>query len=178
MVSTGEVAELLGVTPRQARRILALAGATIQGKLAVISQGDLCLYLEHVGGSELAAAEKIRRKQFARKLHGMRRDRVECGAPILVEIQEKEARAIRRIGYGALPEGVDLEPDTLTIQFTSPEDLIQKLGMLALALQGDAGFQQLERMMEQRRLNLEEPVDRSASEGTSERPSGQMSDVA
>lgn len=158
MVPRQDVERLLGVTARQAQRILASAGATIQGKVAVISGADLCLYLEHVGGPEVAAAAKLQRRGFAVKLHQMRKERLECGAPILVEIQEKEARAIRRIGYGALPEGVDLEPETLTIQFSSPEDLIQKLGMLALALQADSGFQGLERMMEQGRLNLGEPA--------------------
>lgn len=178
MVSTGELAALLGVTPRQARRILVKAGATIQGKLAVISPGDLCLYLEHVGGSEVAAAEKIRRKDFARKLQGMRRDRVECGAPILIEVEERVCRHIRRMGYGGLPEGVEIGSEVLKVQFSSPEDLVQKLGLLALALQSDAGFQQLEGIMQQGRLNLEEPVDRPASAGTRVGPPRQMSDVA
>lgn len=82
------------------------------------------------------------------------------------------------MGYGGLPEGVDIGAEVLKVQFSSPEDLVQKLGLLALALQSDAGFQQLEGIMQQGRLNLEEPVDRPASAGTRVGPPRQMSDVA
>ena len=128
---------LFSVSARQAQRILENAGATIEGRLAVISPGELMLYLEHMGGTALARAEKERRARFAQRYAAMRRERVELGAPLLVEVEERQCRPVRRLGYDGLPAGIEIRPGELRIAFGSIEELVGKLALLAQAMQGD-----------------------------------------
>jgi len=150
VVDRKAVERLLSLSPRQATRVLQNAGATIEGKLAVISPQEFILYLEHIGGSGLAKAEKDRRRRFAEKLSAMRRDRIEHGTPLLVEVQERHCEPVRRVGYDGLPPGIDIGPGELRVKFESIPDLLQKLALLAMAMQGDGDgksgfFPELER---------------------------------
>jgi hypothetical protein len=152
LVDRKEVERLFDVKPRQAQRILEAAGATVEGKLAVISAGEFALYLDHVDGSGVVAAERERRQRFAERLGRMRQERMKQG-PLFVEVDDLE---VRRVGYGALPPGVFLgkgpiHPIQLVVDAKDVEDLLQKLALLACAMQGDGGdtheFPELERMV-------------------------------
>jgi|HubBroStandDraft_1064217.scaffolds.fasta_scaffold280683_2 hypothetical protein len=145
MIGRKEVERLLGVKGRQAQRILEKAGATTEGKLTVMSAGDFALYLDHLDNG-CVEREKERRRRFAEKFAAMRRERI-AKPPLFVEVDNVE---VLRLGYAGLPEGIEFGRGTLTIRFQSAHQLLQKLALLACAMQGDGDpkegvFPELER---------------------------------
>ena len=152
LVDRREVERLLDVKRRQAQRILQDAGATVEGQLIVISAGELAIYLDHVEGSGAVAREWERRLHFAEKLEAMRRERMNQG-PLFVEVDSSQ---VRKIGYAALPPGVRIthgseEPIRLVIEAKDVQDLLEKMALLACAMQGDGNetdvFPEFERLV-------------------------------
>ncbi len=150
IVERKTVEHLFDVKPRQAQRILQDAGATVEGKLAVIAGGEFCVYLDTINGSKLVSEEKERRQRFAEKLAAMRRDRIRQGRPLLVEADD---RPVKRAGYDGLLPGTTLgrgpvQPIRLVIDADDEVDLLQKLALFASAMQADGldygfpGFQE------------------------------------
>ena len=136
LISTRDVQTLLEVSPRRAQEILKTAGATAVGRNQMIPPADFRVYLETVGGPQLAQMEKDRRRQFAKRLTKMRQDWIE--APRLyIEPDEEIRRRAWRYSLDGLPDGVILGAGTIYLQFRTPEEALQKLMAIAVAASKD-----------------------------------------
>jgi hypothetical protein len=94
--------------------------------------------LEQIAAGEEARGEVQRRQQVARTLAQLRRERIEqpqlpVEAPIVIVNQD----------WASLPAGVRLEPGRLTVEFEQPQEALEKLLALAMALSND--FEEFER---------------------------------
>jgi hypothetical protein len=117
---------------------MAVAGAVQAGRSSFVNRADFELYLRSEGGPEVVRVEKERRKKLAQALNGMRREAMERPR-VLVELPPETVVAIRRQDFQALPDGIHLEPGRICVMFTSPEEALQKLMALALAIGRNLG---------------------------------------
>ena len=53
---------------------------------------------------------------------------------MLVEVPQAQMRRIQQQDIDGLPEGVELSPGAITVRFRDPEEALQKLMALALAI--------------------------------------------
>jgi hypothetical protein len=54
--------------------------------------------------------------------------------PVLVELPNSQLRRVERHDFDGLPDGVKLTPGTITLSFREPEEALQKLLALAIAI--------------------------------------------
>lgn len=134
MVDRKIVQELLDLKPRQAQRILEDAGATIEGKAAVISASEFCLYLDTVNGSRLVEEEHKRRQALAFKFSQMVKERKQVGRPLHVEV---DSQPVRNKGYDVLPVGISFGLGCVNFSFKTPMEFLQQAALLSAAMQGD-----------------------------------------
>jgi hypothetical protein len=54
--------------------------------------------------------------------------------PVLIEVSEAQIREVERHVLDGLPEGVELAPGSITVRFHEPDEALQKLMALAMAI--------------------------------------------
>ena len=65
-------------------------------------------------------------------------------APVLVEVSNAAVRRVEAHDFQGLPEGVDLAPGSITVRFSTPDEALEKLLALAMAVsQNRPGFEEL-----------------------------------
>lgn len=121
------VEHVLGVSPRQALRILERLGAYSAGQALLIDRLELIDKLERMGQGEEVVFEQRRRERVEEHLAAFRKEQAARKRRIAV-VEPRRAR---------LPEGVELFAGRLEIGFVSPEDLLAKLYGLAQAIAAD-----------------------------------------
>jgi hypothetical protein len=122
---------LLGVGRRRAQQLLARMPGQRVGASVVTSRGDAIRYLQAIAAGEETYYEQRRRKRLWGRLD---QARGEWSEQPLVETREAQVREIERNDFAALPEGVDLAPGCITIRFGDPEEALEKLLALAMAV--------------------------------------------
>ena len=55
-------------------------------------------------------------------------------APVLVEVSNAVVRRVQERDLQGLPEGVELSPGTITVRFSRPQEALEKLVALAMAI--------------------------------------------
>jgi hypothetical protein len=100
----------------------------------------LISHLRRLAGGEEAYYERRRRRKVAEMLSQLQKEhlaqpRLVVEAPLQVVNQEFEN----------LPEGVRLEPGRITLSFTEPQQALEKLLALAMAISND--FDRFERQV-------------------------------
>ena len=103
----------------------------------------LILRLQQIAAGEEALYEERRRQKVARIIDELRRERVErpqliVEAPTAVVNQEFET----------LPPGIHLETGRITVEFEEPQQALEKLLALAMAISND--FDRFEQSVNQR----------------------------
>ena len=124
---------LLGVGRRRAQQILAPIAGRRVGTSLVAHRDDVIAHLQRLAGSEAAYYEERRRKQLWDHLREVRKEWLHQ-PPVLVEVSEAQIRRLTVHDFDGLPEGVDLAPGSITVRFASPDEALQKLMALALAI--------------------------------------------
>ena len=136
--STLEV--LLGVSRRRAQQIMAPCVADRVGSNGLADRDALIIRLERIAAGDEAFHEIQRRRKVAEVISNLRQERVErprllIEAPTTVINQE----------FAGLPGGVQLEPGRITVEFRYPQEGLEKLLALAMAISND--FDRFESMV-------------------------------
>ena len=90
-------------------------------------------HLKRIAAGEEAYYEERRRKQLSEHLAQAREEWVRQ-PPVWVEVSEAQRRRVEVHDFDGLPEGVELAPGTITVRFSRPDEALQKLMALAMAI--------------------------------------------
>lgn len=94
---------------------------------------DVVAHLERIAAGEETYYEDRRKKQLWERLSEARREWVRQ-PPVLVEMSAKQVRQVDLHDFEGLPEGVELSPGSIHVQFRDPVEALQKLMALAMAI--------------------------------------------
>ena len=156
-VDRATVEFLLGVGRRRAQQIMAPCITDRVGTNGLANREALVAHLRRFAEGEDGYYERRRRQKVALILEQLNQERLErpqllVEAPVEVLRQEVES----------LPEGVRLEPGRITVAFEEPQEALEKLLALAMAISND--FDRFER-------RVTRPTPREA-EGARPEPGG------
>ena len=131
---------LLGVGRRRAQQILAPCITERVGTSGLADRDALIARLRRVAEGDDGYFERQRRRNVAEILAQLQKDRLErpqllVEAPLQVLTQE----------FMNLPAGVDLEPGRISLTFDQPQQALEKLLALAMAIGND--FDRFERQV-------------------------------
>jgi hypothetical protein len=124
---------LLRVGRRRAQQILAPLAQRRVGTSVVAARAEVLEHLQKMAAGEEAYYETRRRKRLWAQLAEARRQWQEQ-PPVLVEVPDAQLRRVELHDLDGLPAGVALSPGSITVQFQTPEEALQKLLALALAI--------------------------------------------
>ena len=124
---------LLGVGRRRAQQLLAPIAIRRVGTSVVASRADLMGHLKRIAAGEEAYYQERRRKQLSAHLAQAREEWVRQ-PPVWVDVSEAQRRRVEAHDFDGLPEGVELGPGTITVRFGQPDEALQKLTALAMAI--------------------------------------------
>ena len=131
---------LLGVGRRRAQQILAPCITERVGTNGLADRDALISHLRRVAQGDEGYYERRRRRNVAEILAQLQKDRLErpqllVEAPVQILTQE----------FVNLPVGVDLEPGRISLTFDQPQQALEKLLALAMAISND--FERFERQV-------------------------------
>jgi hypothetical protein len=125
--------QLLGVGRRRAQQLLSAVASRAVGSSRVALAADVIEYLQQIAAGEVAYYDAQRRKQLWDHL-GQRRQEWLEQPPVLVDVSETTVRRVQLHDFDGLPQGVSLAPGSIHISFATPEEALEKLVALALAI--------------------------------------------
>jgi hypothetical protein len=139
-VDRATVEFLLGVGRRRAQQIMAPSITHRVGANGLADRDAFIAHLRRLADGQDAYYERQRRRKVGEILSQLQKDRRErprllVEAPLQVLVQEFEN----------LPEGVLLEPGQITVTFDHPQQALEKLLALAMAIAND--FDRFERQV-------------------------------
>jgi hypothetical protein len=131
---------LLGVGRRRAQQLMAACITERVGTSGLADRDALIAHLRRLAEGDDGYYERRRRRSVAEILAQLQKDRLErpqllVEAPLQVLTQE----------FVNLPAGVDLEPGRISLTFDQPQQAIEKLLALAMAISND--FERFERQV-------------------------------
>ena len=129
---------LLGVGRRRAQQIMAPCVTDKVGASGLADRDQLIAHLQQLAAGESAYYEVRRRRKVAGVIEQLRRERLER-PQLLVEAPVQVVNQ----GIENLPPGVHIEPGRITVEFEGPQEALEKLLALAMAISND--FYQFER---------------------------------
>ena len=123
---------LLGVGRRRAQQLMAPCIRDRVGTNGLADRDALIAHLRRLAGGESASYEVRRRRRVAGVLERLRKERLErpqllVEAPVDVVSQRMEE----------LPPGVHIERGRITVEFGGPQEALEKLLALAMAISND-----------------------------------------
>ena len=130
---------LLEVGPRRAQQILAPCVTDRVGVNGLADRGQVILRLRQLAKGEDAEYERRRRQKLGRMIEQMRRSWL-ANPPVLVEAPV----SVVNQNFADLPPGIELSRGQIVVRFESPQQALEKLLALAMAIGNDRdGFDQL-----------------------------------
>jgi hypothetical protein len=127
-IATAELRRLLRVGQRRAQQIMGPFVHHAVGRSGLARRKDVVNYFRSISGGGQAAFERRRIERMRGILQEARSQ-----PRILVDVSEETTRG----DMDGLPEGVLVAPGQITLQFTSPEQALEKLVALAMAVAND-----------------------------------------
>jgi len=124
---------LLGVGRRRAQQLLAPVATRRIGTSVLAGRAELVAHLQNIAAGQQAYYEDRRRRRLWTQLEQARREWA-SQPPVLVEVTDAQVRRVELHDFDGLPEGVDLAPGSITLRFRDPEEALQKLMALAIAI--------------------------------------------
>lgn len=134
---------LLQVGPRRAQQILRPCVTRQVGANGVAGREELIAHLKRLAAGDEAHYERRRRQRLALVLNGLRQAAL-AQPKVLVEAPT----TVLNQKLGDLPDGVSISPGAISITFSSPNEALQRLLALAMAIGND--FNEFERQSEPR----------------------------
>lgn len=124
---------LLGIGQRRAQQLLAPLAKRRVGSSLVADRADVVAHLKRIAAGEAAWYEGRRRRHLWEQLEQARRDWTEQ-PPVLVEVSPAQVRRVDLHDFDGLPDGVELAPGSIIVRFGDPDEALQKLMALAMAI--------------------------------------------
>src|ERR1035438_249190 len=124
---------LLGVGRRRAQQLLAPVAKRRVGTSVVANSADLMAHLKRIAAGQEAHYEERRRKQLWEYL-GQARQKWVRQPPVLVEVSQAQMQRVEVLDFDGLPEGIELAPGSITVRFGEPDEALQKLMALGMAI--------------------------------------------
>jgi hypothetical protein len=121
---------LFGIRRRRAIQLMHFFGGYQSGRTFLLDRLQLMGQLEPIEAGAEFAREATRKQRLTEALEKIRRDR--AGAKVVLPV---EAGGVER--FGDLPEGIQLEPGSLHVEFEKAEELLGKLFELSKAAAND-----------------------------------------
>ena len=131
-VDRAAVEFLLGVGRRRAQQIMAPCITDHVGANGLADRDTLIVHLRRLADGDAGYYERQRRRKVAEILSQMKKDRLER-PQLLVEAPAK----IVKQEFENLPAGLRLEPGRITVTFDQPQQALEKLLALAMAIGND-----------------------------------------
>lgn len=135
-VERSTVEELLGVGRRRAQQILAPLATQRSGHTTIVVRTALVAYFKRIASGETAFYEQQRREKLWQSVEQDRKRWTQT-PPVFVEPPAEMVRAVYRRDFEGLPSGVKLSPGRIVIEFATPDEALQKLLALAMAVGQD-----------------------------------------
>jgi hypothetical protein len=132
-VDRARLEALLGIGRRRAQQLLSKIPSRQVGASRIAISRDVAAYLRSMAAGEQALYDSRRRKHLWEHL-GQERERWMDQPPVLVEVQKETLRRITHHDLTGLPEGVALTPGAIHLSFTTPEEALEQLVALAVAI--------------------------------------------
>jgi hypothetical protein len=137
-VDRAAVEALLGVGRRRAQQILAPCVTERVGTNGLAEREAFLTRLQQMAAGDEAQWEGQRRQRVARYLAQLRQERMaQPQLPVEAPVQ------VMNQDFENLPAGVRLEAGRITVEFEEPQEALEKLLALAMAISND--FEQFER---------------------------------
>jgi hypothetical protein len=133
LVDRGRLETLLGIGRRRAQQLLSAVASRSIGSSRIAKVSDVVEYLERIAAGENAYYDARRRKHLWDQL-GRERHQWLIQPPVLVDVETTDIKQVQLRGVEGLPEGVDLKPGCIHMTFKTPEEALEKLVALALAI--------------------------------------------
>lgn len=130
---------LLRVGPRRAQQIMRPCVARQIGANSVAGRDELIAHLKRLAAGDEAHYERRRRQRLAQALDGLRQAAL-AQPKVLVEAP----MAVLGQHFANLPDGVSVKPGAISVTFSSPNEALQRLLALAMAIGND--FSEFERI--------------------------------
>ena len=147
-VDRATVEDLLHIRRRRAQEILAPLATQRRGCGTVVERTALIRHLERLASGETVYYEQKRRERVWTELQKERRRWLET-PPAFVHPEPALLRAVYQDDLEGLPPGVELLPGRIQITFDHPNEALEKLLALALAIgQNQAAFEERVRTRE------------------------------
>ena len=124
---------LLRIGRRRAQQLLAPLADCRIGASLVASRPDVIEHLKRVAAGDQTWYEDRRQKRLWALLEPVRREWA-TQPPVLVEVPQAQIQRVERDDFDGLPAGVELAPGSITLRFQEPEEALQKLMALAMAI--------------------------------------------
>ena len=131
-VDRSTVEFLLGVGRRRAQQVMAPCVTDRVGTNGLADRDALIAHLRQLAAGEEVSYERQRRLKVASVLAQLQKERLE--RPQL--LVEAPAQIVRQ-ELEKLPDGVRLEPGRITVSFQNPQQALEKLLALAMAISSD-----------------------------------------
>jgi len=131
-VDRATVEFLLGIGRRRAQQIMAPCITDRVGSNGLADRDRLIERLRRLANGEDGYYERQRRLKLATFLEGLRRERL-THPQLLVEAPVR----IVSQHFENLPHGVRLQPGSITVEFREPQEALEKLLALAMAISND-----------------------------------------
>lgn len=131
-IDRATIESLFGVGRRRAQQIMAPCVSDHVGASGLVDRDILIHHLRRLAQGDDVLYERVRRRKVAELLDGLRKDRLErpqvlVEAPVRVVNQEIDN----------LPPGVQIQPGRITVDFDHPQQALEKLLALAMAIGND-----------------------------------------
>ncbi len=124
---------LLGIGRRRAQQLLGPISKRRVGTSLVAHRTDVVAHLKRIAAGEEAYYERRRRKGLWEQL-ALARAEWTRQPPVLVEVSQSQIRRVELDDFDGLPDGVELAPGSITVRFHDPDEALQKLMTLAMAI--------------------------------------------
>jgi hypothetical protein len=123
---------LLRVGRRRATTVDPLAQRRV-GTSLVADRADVVAHLRRIAAGEEAYYEQRRQQQLWAHLTHTRREWA-TQPPVLVEVSNDQVRRVDLHDFDGLADGVELAPGFITVRFREPDEALEKLMALAIAI--------------------------------------------
>jgi hypothetical protein len=132
-VSRARLESLLRIGKRRAQQLLTSVASRRVGTSLLAHRDDLIPLLTRMATGEQGYYDERRRKQLWTELSRARQQWLKQ-APVLVEVPNAALRRVEVHDFDGLPEGVELAPGSISVRFSTPDEALEKLLALAMAV--------------------------------------------
>ncbi len=132
-IDRARLQSLLRIGRRRAQQLLASVARRRVGASLLAHRDDVVALIRRMAAGEQGYYDERRRQELWTELSQVRQQWLEQ-APVMVEVPNAAVRRVELLDFEGLPEGVELAPGNITVRFSTPDEALEKLLALAMAV--------------------------------------------